>query len=206
MMPGRRGVAGKEGRDRIELSMGTAVRFLALCAAALAPAIGGAVDAAGHFARARYAWQSGQYEAALAEYEAAIELQGEDSAARNNRALIYMETGRLPEARLEAERAVELAPQEGRFRITLAVVLLTVAPPEYEDARSHLLKAVRYLKRKRDAPGLLRAYYNLGYICQRRAEYRQARGWYKLALGINPNDEPTLTALEAMEGRGESRR
>ncbi len=174
---------------------------LALAVCFLVPAAQAVVDASGHFSRAQFAWEQGDYDTAMAEYQAVINLLGDDAAARHNRALIFLETDRIADGRAEAARAVELAPEEGRYRITLAVALMTGKNPEDGKAREELLTGVRFLNADEDAPGLVRAYYNLGLIAQRRRALPEARRWYRHALQLDPNDEPTLTAMESLEGQ-----
>jgi tetratricopeptide (TPR) repeat protein len=160
-----------------------------------------AVDSTGHFSRAKVAWERGEYDNALAEYQAVINLIGDDAAARHNRALIFLELGRAPEARDEASRAVELSPEEGRYRLTLGVALMSLREPDWEAAREEFLSAIKPMKYDKDEQGLLRVYYNLGLVAQQGRLIVSARKWYRMALKIDPNDEATLTALASLEGR-----
>jgi len=159
-----------------------------------------AVDSTGHFSRARQDWDRGEYDLALAEYQAVINLQGDDAAARHNRALIYLEIGKASEAREEAARAVELAPEEGRYHLTYGVALMSLREPELPEARTQLLASIKPMKYAKDSQGLLRAYFNLGLVSQAGRLIVDARKWYRMALAIDPNDEATLTALATLEG------
>jgi len=159
-----------------------------------------AVDSTGHFSRAKIAWDRGEYDDALAEYQAVINLSGEDSAARHNRALIYLEMARFPEARDEASLAVKLAPSEGRYRLTYAVALMSLAEPDLAEAKNQLLASIKPMTYDKDAQGLLRTYFNLGLVCQQSRLIVDARKWYQMALAIDPNDEVTRGAMETLEG------
>jgi len=159
-----------------------------------------AVDSTGHFARAKMAWDRGEYDLALSEYQAVINLTGDDAAARHNRALIYLELEHGPEARDEAKRAVELAPEEGRYHLTYAVALMYLREPDLAEAKKQLLASIKPMKYAKDATGLLRAYYNLGLVAQQSRLIVEAYRWYQMALAIDPNDEDTLTALATLEG------
>lgn len=161
-----------------------------------------AVDSTGHFSRAKIAWESGEYDQALSEYQAVIDLAGDDAAARHNRALIFLELGRASEARDEALRAVELVPGEGRYHLTCGVALMSLREPDLDGAKKELLASVKPMKFAKDAPGLLRAYYNLGLVSQQSRLIVDARRWYRMALAIDPNDDVTLTALATLEGSG----
>ena len=166
----------------------------------LVPCASMAVDSSGHFSRAKLAWDRGEYDRALSEYQAVINLSGDDAAARYNRALIYLEMQRASEARTEVARAVELAPEDGRYRLTLGVALMSLREPDFSGAKAQLLASIKPLRYAKDAQGLLRAYYNLGVVAQQGRLIVEAHKWYQKALAIDPNDEATLTALATLEG------
>lgn len=174
---------------------------LGLLAAAARPASG--ADAPVHFDRAREAFAAGKYQEALAQYDAVLSLTGEDAAVRHNRALVYLAMTDPARAADEARRAVALAPKTGRYRITLAVALLSSTPVDEPGAEAALRAAEKLLKRARDHDGLATTYYNLGWLAERRRDYVQARRAYALALRHNPDDDRTREALAAMGGRGE---
>jgi tetratricopeptide (TPR) repeat protein len=174
--------------------------FLAgLAAGFMLPVSAGATDSGIHFERAQAAYADGRYEDALAEYDAILKLTGEDAAVRNNRALCLLALTQYDRAKEEASRAIELAPAEGQFYITLAVIELTMQPPDLKGARSRLLTGVKYLKRARDHEGLGVAYYNLGVIAQRRRKYEEARDWYRLALEHDPSNGDARQALRTLD-------
>jgi tetratricopeptide (TPR) repeat protein len=173
--------------------------LLAVLGWSLLPAPAGAVDAAVRLERARIAYAAGRYEAALAEYDAMLKLEGEDAAVRNNRALCFLALGRLDRARWESERAIELAPGEGWYLITLAVIQMSLKPPELKAARANLEAAIKPLKRARDRQGLANACYNLGVIAHRQKKFEDAREWYKLSLEYDPSNEDAREALKVLE-------
>src|SRR6185369_10010020 len=82
-----------------------------------------AADADSHFAIARRAQAEGKWDEALRHYQAVLMLHGDDAAVRHNMALIYLAFPDLERARPQAERAVQLSPKEGRYEITLAVII-----------------------------------------------------------------------------------
>ncbi|MEK7473994.1 MAG: tetratricopeptide repeat protein [Candidatus Coatesbacteria bacterium] len=171
----------------------------ALALPVLAPAPAAAIDASIHLERARQAYTAGKYEDALAEYDAMLKLLGEDAAVRNNRALCYLALSQLDRARWESERAIELAPAEGQFYITLAVIQLTLKPADLKGARENLITSIKYLKRARDHAGVANACYNLGVIAQRRRKYEEASSWYRQALYYDPSNMDARDALRGID-------
>ncbi len=161
-----------------------------------------AADAQVHFDRAREAFTRGLYQQALAEYDAVLELTGEDAAVRHNKALVYLAMKDSARAADEARRAVDLAPREGRYRITQAVAMLSMDPADWKGAEGALHAAEKLLKRVRDHVGLASAYDNLGFIAQHARDYPAARRWYTLALRHNPDDEKAREALDALGRQG----
>ena len=93
-----------------------------------------------------------------------------------------------------------MAPDNGRFHLTLAVAMMAQKKPDLKAARGQLETAVRILWADDDAGGLVRAYFNLGMIAQQGRHFPEARTWYRKALGQDPNDEATLAAMESLEG------
>lgn len=177
-------------RDR---GRGLAAAGMILLAVAAPAAAGDAL-----FEEARAATREGKYKEALATYDAMLRMHGEDASVRHNRCLIYLEIGELGLARAEAKRAAELVPDEGRYRITLAVTYLMEDRPDLRRAESILRRAVRLLDKKRDYTGLASAYYNLGVIEQRRLDLVEARRLYEQALQYNPADKNVRLALDIL--------
>lgn len=178
-------------------------RLCLLLACGLVPVAACGADAAYHFSMAKRMQAEGKWDEALRHYQAVLTLRGDDAAVRHNMALIFLAFPDLDRARPQAERAVRLDPKDGRYRVTLAVIVLNGASkdplearPALEEAEAILKVAVKHLERAKDHPGLATAYYNLGTIHQRRNQYRKARDYFRLALKWNPDDQRALNALE----------
>lgn len=157
-----------------------------------------AADAATHFARAEAFRADGNTRDALREYDAVLALGGEDAGVRHNRALIFLDLGDVAMARTEAGKAAELAPREGRYRVTFAATWMAGEDTDLKYARTLLLGAVKLLDKARDHAGLDAAYYNLGVVSQRLRKNGEARKYYELALENNPADERAAAALDAI--------
>jgi tetratricopeptide (TPR) repeat protein len=170
-------------------------------AAALALAAGLALAAPPdtHFERAGQAWQEGDRDRALKEYDAALSTGGESAVVRHNRALVLLEMKDAAGAREDAARAVALAPKEGRYRVTLAAAWMAGEKPENKKARGILKAAVRLLGAARDHVGLGRAYYNLGLVARRLGDMTGAKRDFRRSLDEDPAGEAARTALESLE-------
>lgn len=158
-----------------------------------------AADAAIYLERARAAQARGEIDDAVAAYEAVLRLKGESPVVRHSLALIYLRAGALERAIGEARRAVELEPKNGRYRTTLASVILAQKDPDLDAANAHLRRAVSLLKRERDHPWLARAYYSLGTIAKKKRKLELARSYFNRAFVHNPADGDVRAALRVLD-------
>jgi len=170
----------------------------ALAAGALAAAGAFAADAGIHFRRGVEAQETGNWSRALDEYQAVLELKGDDPAVYHNRAIVYIAVADWPRALEDAERAVALAPREGTYLVTLGVVLMGMEKPDLKRARALFIEAADRLARSGDAAGFGNACYNLGVIARNGRNFREARRYFELAFKANPDDQRAIDALSAM--------
>jgi len=155
--------------------------------------------AARYLEAARRAQAAGETKAALELYDAVLNLRGDDPEVRQQRALIRMADGQYPEARQEAQRAVDLAPRRGRYRITLAIAWSRGPNPDFKAARSILKKAIQLLEGDRDRLGQANAWFVLGKIEEEQAHnFETARDDYRTALEYNPADDRIRAALNRL--------
>jgi tetratricopeptide (TPR) repeat protein len=169
----------------------------ALLLLAARPAASAGADV--HFELGRVALERKEYEEALRQYDVVLHLKGEDAALRHQRALAYLGMGKLQLARAECGRAVELAPGEGRYRVTLAAIELAAVKPDLDRAEGILTEAVRRLRRARDRPGLARALYQLGVVAHRRGDFPGAARFYRLSLQADPAEADARAALRRLD-------
>jgi len=151
-----------------------------------------------HFQRAEEAYEKGDYEKALKEYDALVEILGEDAAVRHNRALVFMALGEIGAAKAEAEQAVKLEPHEGKYLVTLGVICLMGEKQELKQAKKVLTRAAYVLLREKEWISLATAYYNLGVIAVRENDMKEAERFFKKAVDLNPGDERFSAALDAV--------
>jgi tetratricopeptide (TPR) repeat protein len=170
----------------------------ALAVGALAAADAFAADAGIHFRRGLEAQEAGNLSLALEEYQAALDLKGDDPAVFHNRALVYVSGGDWAKALADAERAVSLAPRDGAYLVTLGVVLMGVDRPDLKRARTLFIEAADILARAGDTAGFGNACYNLGVMARKGRNFREARRYFELALKADPDDQRALDALAAM--------
>ncbi len=91
-----------------------------------------AVGAGVRLARGGVALSQGQLAEALVEYQAAVEAEPENIAARTNLGLVLARAGRNEEAREQLEKAVKLDPSDPSARVMLASLRL---PDDAAEAR-----------------------------------------------------------------------
>ena len=76
----------------------------------------------------------------IATYEASLQLNPDNFVVLNNLAYLYLQDGRVSEAKVHANRAVELQPENAAALDTLAQVL--VAEEDYEGALRYYERAI----------------------------------------------------------------
>jgi Flp pilus assembly protein TadD len=100
--------------------------------------------------------QSGEFEPAIGEYLAVLELEPDNVSAMTNLGVAYYSTGQLEEAIKQYENAQKLAPEDADIRSNLAAAYVQMG--QFEDALEQYRKAVE-LK-----PDLAEAHFGLGVV------------------------------------------
>lgn len=113
-------------------------------------------------------------EAAKRLYLQALRAHPKEASVYNNLALFYARRGMLAEAVATLRRAVQLQPQQAKYRNNLATVLVEMGQRQQAFGE---LRAVH-----REAV----AYYNLGYLLEKKGQPAAAAQHYQVALGIDP--------------------
>ncbi len=131
--------------------------------------------------------QLGQPDEALRLYQRAAKAYPREAAVYNNMGLYYAKLGRADEAVATMTRAVALAPKNPRYRNNIATVL--VDQGRLHDAFAHL----------QAAHGEAAAYYNMGYLLNKKGQTQAAMQHFALALKADPSMAAAQRWLEYLQ-------
>ena len=138
---------------------------------------------------ARIAYMRGDADLALQMLQEVIEINPGTAGppSYNQIGVIHLRAGRLDQARLSYEAALEIDALNGQAHDGLANVL--IAEGHNDEAESHLQLALRF------SPVQLGAMATLGGLYRDKQLYQAAQAWCQRALSINPNFPAALNNL-----------
>jgi tetratricopeptide (TPR) repeat protein len=131
--------------------------------------------------------RAGQWDAAIALYQQAAKAHPSEASVMNNLGLCYAQSKRPDEAVSALGRAVQLQPKNALYRNNLATVL--VDQGQKREAFMHL----------RAVHGDAAAYYNLGYLLNKKGETEAAAQHFAMALRLNPQLSQARQWLERLQ-------
>jgi tetratricopeptide (TPR) repeat protein len=137
---------------------------------------------------ARLKDREGQFVEATALYQRAAKAHPEAPAVFNDLGLCFARRKMYPESVASLERAVQLDPKSALVRQNLATVLVETS--QVAAAFDHL-RAVQ--------PEAV-AYYNLGYLLQKKGQTSEAAHCFAMALEKDPSMQPAAQWLAALGG------
>ncbi len=120
-------------------------------------------------------------------YQRAAKLYPREAAVYNNMGLCYARLGRLDQAVGIMAQAVELAPKNPRYRNNIAAMLVD---------QGRLREAFAHLK---EAHGEAAAYYNLGYLLNKRGQTQAAMQHFSQAIRVDPSMTPAQQWLNYLQ-------
>ena len=129
---------------------------------------------------------------ALRLYQRAAKAHPQQAAVHNNIGLCYARQGKPDEAIAALNRAIQLDPKNPLYRNNIAAVLVD---------RDRLREAYIYL---RETHGDAAAYYNIGYLLNKRGQTQAAMQHFKLALNADPAMESAQRWVDYLQ-RGAAR-
>ncbi len=135
--------------------------------------------------------RNGDYEAAMREYQAALDLNPESTAAYNNLATCLMKLRRYEEAESALQKAIGLKPDNYYALGNLA--LLRIQAGDLQDARVLAQKAIRA------DPSYAQAHLALGVVFSMTGNLEQARQEFQEVLRYVPGDPAAKANLEQLE-------
>jgi Tfp pilus assembly protein PilF len=123
---------------------------------------------------ARFQENQGRVNEALTMYQKAVQTHPKEAAAYNNLGLCFARRNKLNEAASALGQAVQLEPRNPLYRNNLATVLVD---------QNHLPEAFANL---RDVHGEAAAYYNMGYLLNKKGQTEAAEHNFAQALRVDP--------------------
>jgi tetratricopeptide (TPR) repeat protein len=131
--------------------------------------------------------QQGKLEEAVQLYQRAIKAHPQQAAIYNNLGLCYARQGRLDDAVAAMTRAIQLEPKNRLYRNNIASVL--VDQNRVREAFTHL----------REAHGEAAAYYNLGYLLNKKGQTQAAMQQFAFALKVDPTMDAAQRWLDYLQ-------
>jgi tetratricopeptide (TPR) repeat protein len=138
-----------------------------------------------HFKKGNEFAQSGDFESAIVEYEAALELEPDNVSALTNLGVAYYSTGDLDGAIAQYNKAIEIAPEDADIYSNLAAAYvqkgqLDKALETYETAVKH-------------NPDLAEAHFGLGVIHLQMGNADGAIEAFEKFQELDTGNDPTAT-------------
>src|SRR6266487_1648901 len=143
-------------------------------------------------------FEKGQFDQAIAHYQAALEMQADSWDVEYNLGTALLGKGQIDEAIFHCDRAVAMQPNDPDAQVSLANALL--AEKRIDEAITHYDKALVI------RPDYFLARYGLGNALLEKGELDAAIQHFRAALLIRPDDSDSHTVLAvALEEKGQLR-
>jgi tetratricopeptide (TPR) repeat protein len=137
---------------------------------------------------ARLKEQLGKPEEAIQLYQQAAKAHPNEAAVLNNLGLCYARLGKMDDALAALGRAVTLQPKNPLYRNNIAMVLVEMG------------RTQEALAQLRSVHGDAAAYYNLGYLLQKKGKKQEAVQQFALALRLDPSLRQAKSWLDRLQG------
>jgi len=142
-------------------------------------------------------FEKGQFDQAIAHYQAALEMQADSWDVEYNLGTALLGKGQIDEAIFHCDRAVAMQPNDPDAQVSLANALL--AEKRIDEAITHYDKALVI------RPDYFLAHYGLGRALFEKGELDTAIKYCRSALFIRPDDPDCHTVLAvALDQKGET--
>ncbi len=117
-------------------------------------------------------------------YDKATESHPNEASVYNNLGAFYGRHGKTKESAAALQRAIQLQPNEAKYRNNLALVLVEMGRTReaFEQLRAVSPEAV--------------AYYNLGFLLNKKGQFQAAAEHFAIALRIDPSMVPARQMLQ----------
>ena len=131
--------------------------------------------------------RQGDIDGAVSQYETLLLVHRNDPVALNDLALCRLKQGNIEQAESRLLRAVELDPDNKRYRNNLAAILVTAN--KLDEAFTHL----------EHAHGGAIAHYNLGNLLHRTGNSPRAVEYLNIAVAMDPSLTPAIDLLKQIQ-------
>jgi tetratricopeptide (TPR) repeat protein len=138
-----------------------------------------------HFQLGNEATQNGDWELAIAEYEAVLDVEPDNASALTNLGVVYYNTGELELAIEQYEKAIEIAPKDADIRSNLAAALVQVN--QLERALDEYSLAVEL------DPDLFEAHFGLGVVYALMGDNEKAIEAFEAFQALDTGKDPMAT-------------
>jgi Flp pilus assembly protein TadD len=140
-----------------------------------------------HFQKGNELVQAGEFEQAIAEFEAVLEKEPENISALSNLGVVYYNLGRLDEAIAQYQKAIELAPQDADIHSNLAAAY--VQQEQLDTALTEYQAAVGL------NPNLAEAHFGIGVIHLQKGEKDLAIVAFEMFQELDKGQDPMASDL-----------
>jgi superkiller protein 3 len=148
---------------------------------------GDTVSVEEHFAKGNEFTRAGEYEKAIAEFEAALKKDPKNVSAMSNLGVVYYHLERLDDAITQYQKAIELAPKDADIRSNLAAAY--VQKGQLDSALEQYQAAINA------NPQLAEAYFGLGVVYQQMEKKDEAIQAFEKFQSLDTGKDPTATNL-----------
>jgi tetratricopeptide (TPR) repeat protein len=138
-----------------------------------------------HFRLGNEATQKGEWEHAISEYNAALEIEPDNASVLTNLGVVYYNTGELELAIEQYEKAVEIAPKDADIHSNLGAALVQVN--QLERALDEYLLAVEL------DPELFEAQFGLGVVYALLGNNEKAIEAFETFQALDTGQDPMAT-------------
>jgi tetratricopeptide (TPR) repeat protein len=157
-----------------------------------------------HSSLANILTDQGKDDAAMKEYEKAVEINPKDPVTRFNKGALHFKRKEMQAAENEYRETLNLDPKDAEAAQNLAAIYIM------QDRLAEAEKLNRWViqQKPKDDDTLENAYFNLGIIYDKKNKLEQALNMYKLALQVAPWDAAayvnTAVILERLNRKQEA--
>lgn len=161
--------------------------FLALILVLALAACGDRVSAEAHFEKGNEFAQAGEFDKAIAEYEAVLQKDPDHVSTLSNLGVVYYNLGQLEEAIEHYQKAIEIAPEDADIHSNLAAAY--VQEMQLDRALEEYEAAVDL------NPELAEAHFGLGVVHLQMSRTDEAIMAFERFLELDAGKDPTATEL-----------